>query len=101
MRDTRVAAAQFEHRDGDQAYNPGRICDPTRKAVDDGAEIVCFHELWMPASGWIQPTRPEEAGRDHRARAEWAKHPGVDPNRQGSFDHHDGGASRDRRRTLL
>jgi hypothetical protein len=27
MRDIRIAAAQFEHRDGDKAFNLGRIRD--------------------------------------------------------------------------
>ena len=30
MRDIRIAAAQFEHRDGDKAYNLGRIRELTR-----------------------------------------------------------------------
>ena len=44
MRDLRIAAAQFEHRDGDKAYNLGRIRDLTRRAAGQGAEVVCFHE---------------------------------------------------------
>ena len=30
MRDIRIAAAQFEHRDGDKAYNLGRIRELAR-----------------------------------------------------------------------
>ncbi len=44
MRDVRVGAAQFEHRDGDKPYNLGRIHDLARRAARQGAEIVSFHE---------------------------------------------------------
>lgn len=44
MRDLRVGAAQFEHSDGDKEYNLDRIGDLTRRAVEQGAEIVSFHE---------------------------------------------------------
>lgn len=55
MRDIHVAAAQFETRDGDKAYNLGRIRDLTRQAVERGAEIVSFHEVCIPAYSWLQP----------------------------------------------
>jgi len=44
MRDIKIAAAQFESRDGDKQYNFGRIEDLARRAVEQGAEIVSFHE---------------------------------------------------------
>jgi predicted amidohydrolase len=44
MRDVRVGAAQFEHRDGDKPYNLGRIHDLAWRAARQGAEIVSFHE---------------------------------------------------------
>jgi len=44
MRDIRVGAAQFEHRDNDKEYNLSRIEELTRRAVQQGAEIVSFHE---------------------------------------------------------
>ncbi len=47
MRDVRVGAAQFEHRDGDKPYNLGRIHDLARRAARQGAEIVSFHECSM------------------------------------------------------
>ena len=43
-RDIRVAAAQFEHRDGDKAYNLRRVRELTSRAVGQGADVVCFHE---------------------------------------------------------
>ncbi len=54
MRDIRVAAAQFENRDNDPAYNLGRIRELTRRAVEQGAEIVSFHEVCIPAYSWVQ-----------------------------------------------
>src|SRR6266705_2747288 len=44
MRDVRVGAAQFEHRDGDKAHNLARIRDLAGRAAGHGAEIVSFHE---------------------------------------------------------
>jgi predicted amidohydrolase len=44
VRDIRIAAAQFEHRDGDKAYNLGRIEELASRAARQGAEIVSFHE---------------------------------------------------------
>lgn len=44
MRDIRVGAAQFEHRDGDKAYNLGRVDELAGRAARQGAEIVSFHE---------------------------------------------------------
>ncbi len=55
MRDIRIAAAQFEHRDNDKAYNLRRIAELARRAVDMGAEIVSFHECCIPGYSWIQP----------------------------------------------
>jgi predicted amidohydrolase len=44
MRDIRVAAAQFEARDGDKDYNLSRVRDLARRAAEDGAELASFHE---------------------------------------------------------
>ncbi|MBN2291474.1 MAG: acyltransferase [Pirellulales bacterium] len=55
MRDIRVAAAQFEHRDNDRQYNLERIRYLTRRAVDQGAEIISFHEGCLSGYSWIQP----------------------------------------------
>ena len=54
MRDVRIGAAQFENRDGDKAYNLGRIRELTRRAVEQGAEIVSFHEGAIPAYSFVQ-----------------------------------------------
>ena len=39
MRDIRIAAAQFEHKNADREYNLGRIRELTARAVEQGAEI--------------------------------------------------------------
>lgn len=60
MRDIRVATAQFEHRDNDKAFNLGRIRELTRRAVEQGAEIVSFHECCISAYTWVQPLSYEQ-----------------------------------------
>ncbi|WP_165234693.1 nitrilase-related carbon-nitrogen hydrolase [Aquisphaera insulae] len=60
MRDIRIAAAQFEHRDGDKAYNLGRIRELTRRAAGLGAEVVCFHECSITAYTFLQTLSREE-----------------------------------------
>ena len=60
MRDIRIAAAQFENRDNDKAYNLSRIRELTRRAVDQGAEIVSFHEVCIPGYSWVQPLTKDE-----------------------------------------
>lgn len=60
MKDLRVATAQFEHRDNDRAYNLGRIRDLTRRAVEQGAQIVSFHEVCIPGYTWMQKLTPRQ-----------------------------------------
>lgn len=60
MRDIRVAAAQFEGRDNDKEYNLSVIRKLTRMAVEQGAEIVSFHEVCIPGYTWMQPLEKEE-----------------------------------------
>lgn len=54
MRDIRVATAQFEHRDGDKQFNLSRIRALTRRAVEQGAEIVSFHECCISGYTFLQ-----------------------------------------------
>jgi len=54
MRDVRIAAAQFEARDADKDYNFARIEALARKALDQGAEIVSFHECCIPGYTFLQ-----------------------------------------------
>ena len=60
MRDIRIAAAQFEHRDDDSDYNLSRVRELTRQAVEHGAEIVSFHEGCITGYSWIQPLTREQ-----------------------------------------
>ncbi len=54
MRDLRIAAAQFEARDADKDYNFSRIEALARRAVDDGAEVVSFHECCISGYTFLQ-----------------------------------------------
>ena len=54
MRDIKIGAAQFEARDADKDYNLGRIDALTGEAVEQGAEIVSFHECCVPGYTFLQ-----------------------------------------------
>jgi predicted amidohydrolase len=54
MRDIRVAVAQFEHRNGEKAFNLSRIEELTRRATEQGAEIVSFHECSITGYTFLQ-----------------------------------------------
>jgi len=54
MRDIRVAAGQFEHRDGDKAYNLSRVAELTARAAAEGAEVVSFHECCLTGYTFLQ-----------------------------------------------
>ena len=60
MRDIRIAAAQFEARDADKEYNFGRIKALARRAVDQGAEIVSFHECCISGYTFLQELSRDE-----------------------------------------
>ena len=60
MSDLRIAAVQFEHRDGDQAYNLGRIHELATQAVERGADVVSFHECSISAYSFVQPFSKEQ-----------------------------------------
>jgi predicted amidohydrolase len=54
MRDIRIGAAQFENANGDKKYNLGAIHRLAARAVELGAEMVCFHEGAIPAYSFIR-----------------------------------------------
>ena len=54
MREIRVAAAQFEVRDGDKAYNLSAIEALAARAAAQGAELVCFSECSIPGYTWLE-----------------------------------------------
>ena len=60
MRDIRIAAAQFENRNGDKEYNLARMRALTRQAVDQGAEVVSFHEGCIPAYTFLRHLGKDE-----------------------------------------
>lgn len=60
MRDIRIAAAQFEHRNGDKEYNLSRIRKLAKQAADEGAEIVSFHECCISAYSFVQRFSKEQ-----------------------------------------
>ncbi len=60
MRDIRIAAAQFEHRNADKDYNISRIAELAQTAVSQGAELVSFHECCLSGYTFVQQfTKPE------------------------------------------
>lgn len=98
MRDIRVAAAQFEYRDGDKEYNLSRIRELTRAAVEQGAEVVSFHECCISAYSFVQPFDKEQLlelaedvpdGPSTRALMEISREFGV-PVLAGLFERKDG-----------
>jgi (R)-amidase len=54
MRELRVAAAQFEARDGDKAHNLDAIYRLARKARESGAELISFHECSIPGYTFLE-----------------------------------------------
>ena len=60
MREIRIAAAQFEHRDGDKAFNLRRIDDLTARAVASGAEVASFHEGSISGYSYLQSATRDE-----------------------------------------
>ena len=63
MRDIQIAAAQFEARDGDKAYNFARIEELARRAVAGGAEIVSFHECCITGYSFLEDLSREAIGQ--------------------------------------
>jgi predicted amidohydrolase len=60
MNDLCVGAAQFESRDRDKAFNLSRIRELSRKAVDQGAQIVSFHECSITGYTFLQTLTPPQ-----------------------------------------
>jgi len=60
MRDIRLAASQFEARDGDKAHNLARLHELAGDAARLRAEAVLFHECCITGYSFLQTlTRPE------------------------------------------
>lgn len=54
MKHLKIAAAQFEPRDGDKEYNLSVIEALTAKAKDQGARVISFHELSITAYTFLK-----------------------------------------------
>ncbi|MCZ2157662.1 MAG: nitrilase family protein [Bryobacterales bacterium] len=60
MKKIRVGSAQFEARDGGKEYNLVVIADLARKAKDEGADLVCFHECSISGYTYLENLTREE-----------------------------------------
>lgn len=60
MRDIHIASAQFEARDADVDYNFSRVESLARRAADEGAEIVSFHECSISGYTFLQTLSREK-----------------------------------------
>ena len=54
MNDIKIGAAQFEAHDANKKYNLEQIEKLTQQAVEQGAEIVSFHECCIPGYTFLQ-----------------------------------------------
>ena len=61
MRKLKIATAQFQPRDGDKTYNVSVIETLTAKAKEQGAEVVCFHEMCVSAYTFFKDLKKDEA----------------------------------------
>src|SRR3954470_12837886 len=44
MQNIKISSAQFEHKSGDKAYNLSVMDHLAKKAKEQGADIIAFHE---------------------------------------------------------
>jgi len=54
MRQIRIGAAQFENRNGDPEYNLSVMDRLAKTGVEQGAELISFHEGCIPAYSFIR-----------------------------------------------
>jgi predicted amidohydrolase len=60
MKEIRIATAQFETRKGDKAFNLSRIEELAGRAAEQGAKVVCFHELCIPSYTFLRNLERDE-----------------------------------------
>ncbi|MDA0194459.1 MAG: nitrilase family protein [Bacteroidetes bacterium] len=60
MKNLKVAAAQFEPKDGDKKYNIGVIEQLTAAAKKEGADVISFHELSITAYTFLKDLNKEQ-----------------------------------------
>ena len=58
MRDTRVAAVQFQHAPGDKSYNLGRVRHFVAEAAKAKVEIVAFPEMCLTGYWHVRKLSP-------------------------------------------
>ncbi len=61
MRSLSIAIAQFQPKDGDKTYNLSVIEQLTRKASEQGAELISFHEMSVTAYTFFKNLGRDEA----------------------------------------
>ena len=61
MENLKIAVAQFEPRDGDKDYNLSVIEALTKKAKENGADAISFHEMSITAYTFFKDLTKEEA----------------------------------------
>ena len=62
MEEIRIAAAQFEVRNADKEYNLGIMSGLVEEAVKQGADIISFPEVCIPAYSFMRKSSREEIG---------------------------------------
>ncbi|MBC7487147.1 MAG: nitrilase, partial [Cytophagaceae bacterium] len=60
MKNLKIAASQFEPKDGDKAYNLSVIESLTARAKLEGANVVSFHELSITAYTYLKNSSKSE-----------------------------------------
>lgn len=60
MRDIKIAAVQFENKDGDKEYNLSVMKEMVAKAAAEGAEVISFHEVCIPAYTFLRDFTKEQ-----------------------------------------
>ena len=49
MENLKIAVAQFEPKDGDKKYNLAAVEELTKRAKENGADVISFHEMSITA----------------------------------------------------
>lgn len=60
MKTFRIAAAQFEHKSGDKAYNLSVMNDLSAEAARQGADMIVFHECCISAYSFARKLSKEQ-----------------------------------------
>jgi predicted amidohydrolase len=58
--DLKIASAQFENKSGDKEYNLDRIEEMSKKASEEGADIIAFHECSITGYSFARKLTKEQ-----------------------------------------